>query len=96
MIDALALSLKFNPGTNTILSFLKVGPGDANTRAMGALHSLRNLNPILQQGFGGMLGMNEYQLSMLLAPGALEKIESSGKDLKRRQRCHQSIHWQEA
>ena len=86
MIDALALRLKFNPGTNTILSMLHVGPGDTNTRAMGALHALRDLNnPILQRGFGEQLGMNEYQLSMLLAPGALEKIESSGKDLKSRQ-----------
>jgi hypothetical protein len=86
MIDSLALSLKFNPGTNTILRMLGVAPSsDANVEMMGALHRLRNMNPILQQGFGGQLGISPQALMTLMAPHALEDIEAAGKDVARRQ-----------
>jgi hypothetical protein len=86
LIDSLATSLRFNPGTNTILHMLGVAPSrDANVEMMGALHSLRNLNPILQQGFGAQLGISPQQLMMLMAPHALEDIEAAGKDVARRQ-----------
>lgn len=89
MVDALALSLKFNPGTGVLFRAItgRNPSGDANADVMAELFGLRNMNPILQKGFGGEMGITPFQLSMLLAPGALEKIQAAGAALTAQQQA---------
>lgn len=78
-LEAMAQSMKYNPAMLSFFETLtgKKASGGTVNNMITLLKELRKSEPMIQSGFAEQFGVDQGMLTLLMQPGALEKLEEA-------------------